>query len=353
MDFNRNAQNPEKYAPVENEFWDCPDCGGRNPEVNYVCRDCGQPVRHTEEPTPFGEGEKRNRDISFQCNQCGQHMEIDEAGAGLTIQCPKCGQNVTVPSVQSVAKPLLQDKKGGKRVWWKEETDGAASPLPNNKHNAFSAPGVIIGCLLILLGVHEYMTQKPKPLYVTGWHVPSSAISRELDFPAQYLPPDPILIAVYRASFSAWMLGGTILILRSVLPRRTFLRGLFSWLGGVFLGLLVATIWTFGAPVNPIGLKGVAGTIGAMIGMLFWPAVFLLSGFWMTLPRRERRINRVVETVYKLRDEEKSVQFCPTCHAVGRTGWLELRRCSSCGGKGYVVSDVEQVGSLSGEVRAS
>lgn len=50
MRFDRNANNPEKYAPLVEGVWKCPECTGINPEVNYVCRDCGQRVRHAEEP---------------------------------------------------------------------------------------------------------------------------------------------------------------------------------------------------------------------------------------------------------------------------------------------------------------
>ena len=37
-------------------------------------------------------------DITFNCDKCGQNIEIDEAGAGITIDCPKCGSPVYVPS---------------------------------------------------------------------------------------------------------------------------------------------------------------------------------------------------------------------------------------------------------------
>jgi hypothetical protein len=44
--FSRNSKNPEVHAPVVDGAWNCPECGGKNPDINVVCRDCGQPVWH-------------------------------------------------------------------------------------------------------------------------------------------------------------------------------------------------------------------------------------------------------------------------------------------------------------------
>ena len=37
-------------------------------------------------------------DITFQCDNCGQNLEVEEAGAGMTVDCPKCGKPVYVPT---------------------------------------------------------------------------------------------------------------------------------------------------------------------------------------------------------------------------------------------------------------
>jgi len=37
-------------------------------------------------------------DINFRCDKCGQNLEVDEAGAGMTVDCPKCGKPVYVPT---------------------------------------------------------------------------------------------------------------------------------------------------------------------------------------------------------------------------------------------------------------
>ncbi|HUJ10810.1 MAG TPA: hypothetical protein VL171_12355 [Verrucomicrobiae bacterium] len=47
---DRNSDEPERLAPVKDGNWFCPSCGGVNPEINVVCRDCAQHVRHSEQP---------------------------------------------------------------------------------------------------------------------------------------------------------------------------------------------------------------------------------------------------------------------------------------------------------------
>lgn len=61
---DRNAARAEVYAAVKGGYWTCPACGERCPEVHSVCRDCGQPVRHSEalkEATTPGSPPKENR----------------------------------------------------------------------------------------------------------------------------------------------------------------------------------------------------------------------------------------------------------------------------------------------------
>jgi DNA-directed RNA polymerase subunit RPC12/RpoP len=37
-------------------------------------------------------------DIHFDCSHCGQALEVDDAGAGITIDCPQCGKPVYIPT---------------------------------------------------------------------------------------------------------------------------------------------------------------------------------------------------------------------------------------------------------------
>src|ERR1039458_251451 len=36
-------------------------------------------------------------DITFNCDKCGQDIEVDEAGAEMSVPCPTCGANITIP----------------------------------------------------------------------------------------------------------------------------------------------------------------------------------------------------------------------------------------------------------------
>ena len=36
-------------------------------------------------------------DIIFNCPKCGHNLEVDEAGAGLTVPCPECSQPIQIP----------------------------------------------------------------------------------------------------------------------------------------------------------------------------------------------------------------------------------------------------------------
>lgn len=46
----RNSHKPEVFAGVVNGYWECPACAGRSRDIYNVCSDCGQSVRHTEQP---------------------------------------------------------------------------------------------------------------------------------------------------------------------------------------------------------------------------------------------------------------------------------------------------------------
>lgn len=39
--------------------------------------------------------------IHFNCNSCGQSLEIEAAGAGMSVKCPKCGSPALVPNAES------------------------------------------------------------------------------------------------------------------------------------------------------------------------------------------------------------------------------------------------------------
>jgi DNA-directed RNA polymerase subunit RPC12/RpoP len=52
-------------------------------------------------------------DINFQCDKCGQNLEVDEAGAGMTVDCPKCSKPVYVPSKPKEDEPAKTRLAGG------------------------------------------------------------------------------------------------------------------------------------------------------------------------------------------------------------------------------------------------
>lgn len=63
-----------------------------------TCSRCGQPLRfepHRDQYNCLSCG-----NIQFRCTKCGQSLEIEEAGAGLSVQCPNCGvsRNLTQPA---------------------------------------------------------------------------------------------------------------------------------------------------------------------------------------------------------------------------------------------------------------
>lgn len=56
-------------------------------------------------------------DIMFDCPECGGSLEVDAAGAGMTVNCPQCSKPILIP--QPVTSARLKLSLDDQLAWWR------------------------------------------------------------------------------------------------------------------------------------------------------------------------------------------------------------------------------------------
>ena len=218
--------------------------------------------------------------IHFRCPQCASRLRVDETKAGQEAKCPKCESLLRIPDQASSvpARPddgQLDDFRraaapASTRRGAAENTGSGArtrlGPLPAHRPNPLGNAKrglVAAGVFFVLALVFLSQSRAPQPTEIMGGRVSGS--------------PDQkgARIAVPLAMF---LVAGALLI-RSMLPWMTLLRGILTAAGGFCLTPSVTVIYLYGPPKN----------IAAFIGSIL-PALLLLPlGFRMSTPRSVRR----------------------------------------------------------------
>ena len=154
LKFSRNASKPEEYAPVEKGVWHCPSCDGKNPDINIICRDCGQPVRHTQPPSdpitrgaePFASATSiPSQGQNSQTKRCPFCAEEILAAA---IKCKHCGSMLGASPVQPPTLPSPGGQDPDKRIL-------PASP-DGQKSDKRILPAFLLYLFLGLVGGHHF-----------------------------------------------------------------------------------------------------------------------------------------------------------------------------------------------------
>jgi hypothetical protein len=282
--------------------------------------------------------------IQFHCAGCSSVIRVDDRLAGRRGRCPRCHTLVEVPSARPEAsqedlmpalpEPALRaavssSPQGGSANKVGPAPGKLSWSLPYAPEKPVSVGRLIAATVLLGIGVLQWAsTEKPQ-----GFRLPVLDTHHLTVRGYETTPPLPRDMAVYRGMFTGWFLAGTVLAVRSLLPRRTWLRLVCAAVGGFALVGFVVMTWTYGLP---------AASLPGTIGMLL-PALPLVPGFWFSSPRESRSRRKVRAQVAELRSQKRDARFCLVCGARGHTGWLVLSECDNCGGKGFVVVDVPDI----------